>query len=79
MAGENYVGITAGAVVLWVNSLDYVFLGNITQLIALVYLLGGIILKFETRFTGKRLISKAEYKEFIKWKKEREDDAQGGE
>ena len=79
MAGENYVGVTAGAVVLWVNSLDYVFLGNVTQLIALVYLVGGILLKLETRFTRKTLISKEEYKEFIAWKKEREDNAQGGD
>ena len=79
MAGENYVGVTAGAVVLWVNSLDYVFLGNITQLIALVYLVGGIILKLESRLTGKKLVNKLEYNEFMAWKKERENNAQSGD
>ena len=79
MAGENYVGITAGAVVLWVNSLDYVFLGNVTQLIALVYLVGGIILKLESRLTGKKLVNKLEYNEFMAWKKERENNAQSGD
>lgn len=62
MQGENWLGAGVGAVIIWVNSLDYVFLGNITQLIALVYLIIGIVLKLGPGLIGKKLVSKEEYK-----------------
>ena len=62
MQGENWVGAAVGAVIIWVNSLDYVFLGNVTQLIALIYLIVGIVLKLGPGLFGKKLVSKKEYR-----------------
>lgn len=68
----GWVGLAAGAAVVWVNSLDYVFLGNITQLIALVYLVVGILLKAESRLFGVKVVKKQDYADFEAWKAEKE-------
>lgn len=73
MQGENWVGAAVGAVIIWVNSLDYVFLGNITQLIALIYLIIGVIIKLGPGLIGKKLVSKEEYKKLKRDKKDEKD------
>lgn len=70
MQNQNWLTWGVGALVIWVNSLDYVFLGNLTQLIACVYLAAGVIIKAEERIRGRRYLNRVEYKRYLAWKEE---------
>lgn len=71
MANEgNGLAWALGAAVVWINSLDYVLLGNITQVCALVYLAAGILGKVERALFGERIVSRKELKAFRAWRAE---------
>lgn len=56
----------------YINSLDYVLIGNLTTVSVFVYLVVGILLKVEKRWRGERLVPVDEYEDYLKWKKEKE-------
>lgn len=67
---------TLDRIAFYINSLDYVLIGNLTTLSVFVYLVAGLLMKIEHRIRGERLVPIEDYQAFMEWKKRRECDGE---